>query len=133
MLVVNDSKATNLDSTDKALSSYKKIFWILGGRAKEKNLNILKKHFFKIEHVSLLGETKNIYKNYLKKYLKCTVNKNLKEAVLLSHHLAQTYVTKNKSSKPVVLFSPACSSLDEWKNFEERGNTFIKLVKKLNN
>ena len=130
---INDSKATNLDSTDKALSSYKKIYWILGGRAKEKNLRILKKHFFKIEHAFLLGETKKIYQNYLKKYLKCTVTKNLKEAVFLSHQLAQNDGMKSKFNNAVVLLSPGCSSLDEWKNFEERGNAFIRLVKKLNN
>ena len=130
---INDSKATNLDSTNKALSSYKKIYWILGGRLKEKNLSILKKHFFKIEHVFLLGESKKIYENYLKKYLSYTVTENLKEAVFLAHNLAQNYVIKYTSSKPVVLLSPACSSLDEWKNFEERGNAFIKLVKRLDN
>jgi len=130
---INDSKATNLDSTDKALSNYKNIYWILGGRAKEKNLSTLKKHFFKIKHAFLLGETQKLYANYLKKYLKYTITKDLKHAVCLAHELAQKSLIKNKKTIPVVLFSPACSSLDEWKNFEERGNTFIKLVKKLNN
>ena len=70
---------------------------------------------------------------HIKKYLKCTVTKNLKEAVFLSHQLAQNDGMKSKFNNAVVLFSPGCSSLDEWKNFEERGNAFIRLVKKLNN
>ena len=31
----------------------------------------------------------------------------------------------------IILLSPACSSLDEWKDFEDRGNAFIKFVKKI--
>lgn len=129
---INDSKATNLDSTDKALSSYNNIYWILGGKAKEKNLNKLKKHFIKINHVFLLGETKTIYEKYIKKYLNYTITKDLKEAVISAHNLAQQKIISNTKSFPVILFSPACSSLDEWENFEERGNAFIKLVTKLN-
>ena len=51
----------------------------------------------------------------------------------MSHQLAQNDGMKSKFNNAVVLFSPGCSSLDEWKNFEERGNAFIRLVKKLNN
>ena len=130
---INDSKATNLDSSDKALSTFKKnIYWILGGKSKEKNLSNLKKHFFKIKHVFLLGETKYLYKKYLQNYLKCTIAKNLKDAIILSHNIAQEDRIKKKQYSGVILFSPACSSLDEWNNFEERGNSFINLVKKLN-
>ena len=35
---VNDSKATNINATDQALKNFKNIYWILGGRMKEKNL-----------------------------------------------------------------------------------------------
>lgn len=128
---VNDSKATNLASTEKALSCYQNIYWILGGKAKEKNLRSLKNHFFRIKHVFLLGETKKIYAKFLKKYLSCTLTKDLKEAVRLAHNLVQKKISKNKKDYSVVLFSPACSSLDEWENFEQRGNAFIKLVKKI--
>ena len=50
---------------------------------------------------------------------------NLKEATKLSYNFAR----KEKRNSSVVLFSPACSSLDEWKDFEERGNAFVKFVK----
>ena len=124
---INDSKATNIDATDHALKNFNNIYWILGGRAKEKNLYKLKKHFSRIRHVFLVGETKYLYQKYLKKFLNCTVVKSLKEAVDLSH-----FHTKNKKMKsPVVLLSPACSSLDEWRDFEERGDAFIKFVKRI--
>ena len=130
---INDSKATNLDSTQRALECYNNIYWILGGKAKEKNLDKLKKYFSKIQHVFLIGETKKIYKSYIKNYLKHTVSMNLKDAVKSAHYLAHTEYNSNSKNPPVILFSPACSSLDEWESFEKRGDAFIKLVKKLNN
>ena len=128
---VNDSKATNIDATDQALKNFKNIYWILGGRIKEKNLQKLKKHFFRIKHVFLIGETKFLYKKYLKNFLDCTIVKNLEEAVKLSYFLAQKKIKKEKVTSSIVLLSPACSSLDEWRDFEERGNAFIKFVKKI--
>ena len=122
---INDSKATNVNATSHALKSFNNIYWILGGRAKEKKLQELRKHFFRIKHVFLIGETKFIYEKYLKNYLNCSVVKNLKEATKLSYNFAR----KEKRNSSVVLFSPACSSLDEWKDFEERGNAFVKFVK----
>ena len=40
-------------------------------------------------------------------------------------------IKKEKVTSSIVLLSPACSSLDEWRDFEERGNAFIKFVKKI--
>jgi len=129
IIFVNDSKATNINATDQALKNFNNIYWILGGRIKEKNLHKLKKHFFRIKHVFLVGETKFLYEKYLKKILNCTIVKNLQEAVKLSYFLAKKETKKNSSS--VVLLSPACSSLDEWRDFEARGNAFINFVKKI--
>jgi len=126
---VNDSKATNIDATDQALKNFNNIYWILGGRAKEKNLQKLKKHFFRIKHVCLVGETKFLYEKYLKNFLNCTVVNNLHEAVKLSYDLAKKEIKKTNPS--VVLLSPACSSIDEWKDFEDRGNSFINFVKQI--
>ena len=94
---------------------------------------IHKKHFFRIKHVFLIGETKFLYKKYLKNFLDCTIVKNLEEAVKLSYFLAQKKIKKEKEkvTSSIVLLSPACSSLDEWRDFEERGNAFIKFVKKI--
>ena len=128
---INDSKATNIDATDQALKNFTNIFLILGGRIKEKSLKKLKKHFFRIKHVFLVGESKHLYQNYLKNFLKCTIAINLQEAVYLANFYASEEVRKKKTKNPVVLLSPACSSLDEWKDFEERGNSFIRYVKKI--
>ena len=129
IIFVNDSKATNINATDQALKNFNNIYWILGGRMKEKNLQKLKKHFFRIKHVCLVGETKFLYEKYLKNFLNCTVVNNLQEAVKLSYNLAKKEIKKTNPS--VVLLSPACSSIDEWKDFEDRGNSFINFVKQI--
>ncbi len=128
---INDSKATNIDATDQALKNFNNIYWILGGRVKEKNLQKLKKHFFRIKHVFLVGETKFLYEKYLRNFLECTIVKNLAEAVKLSYFLAKEKIKKEKVKPSIILLSPACSSLDEWRDFEERGNAFIKIVKRI--
>ena len=128
---INDSKATNIDAADQALKNFNNIYWILGGRIKEKNLQKLKKHFFRIKHVFLVGETKFLYEKYLRNFLECTIVKNLAEAVKLSYFLAKEKIKKEKVKPSIILLSPACSSLDEWKDFEERGNAFIKIVKRI--
>ena len=128
---VNDSKATNIDATNQALKNFKNVFWILGGRLKERSLQKLKKHFFRIKHVFLVGETKFLYQKYLKNFLDCTTVKNLEEAVKLSYFLAKKNIKEKKIKYPIVLLSPACSSLDEWRDFEDRGNAFIKFVKRI--
>ena len=79
----------------------------------------------------MIGETKFLYEKYLRNLLKCTIVKNLEEAVNFSYFLAKKKIKKEKVKSPIVLLSPACSSLDEWNDFEERGNAFIKFVKKI--
>ena len=66
---------------------------------------------------------------YLKDFLDCTIVKSLEEAVQLSYLLAKKNIKEKKIKYPIVLLSPACSSLDEWRDFEDRGNAFIKFVK----
>ena len=131
IVFVNDSKATNIDSTEKALKNFNNIYLILGGRMKEKNINLLKKHFFRIRHVFLIGETKFLYHKYLKNLINCSILNNLKDASNYAYSAALKDIKRTKKKFPIILLSPACSSLDEWNNFEERGNAFIKYVKNI--
>src|SRR5215212_1888059 len=54
-IFVNDSKATNADSTEKALASFEHIYWILGGKAKDGGITHLRGYFPKIEKAYLIG------------------------------------------------------------------------------
>ena len=58
VLYINDSKATNADSTEKALASWPgDIFWIVGGKPKEGGITILADYFPRITHAYLIGQS----------------------------------------------------------------------------
>ncbi len=121
---INDSKATSFEASKYALLSNKNIIWILGGLPKEGDsikLNEVKKNILK---AYIVTKYSNFFKIHLRKKIKYEVIKNFKEA------LKKIYNDKNQfKEKVTVLFSPASASYDKYKNFEERGNVFKKIVK----
>ncbi len=122
---INDSKATNVSSTLRALESFNdSIILIAGGRDKGSPYSPLRNLVQeKVKALVLLGEAGSKIKDGLGIYTKVYMVKNLKEAV-------QTSVSLSKKGD-IVLLSPACSSYDMFKNYEERGREFKKLVKQL--
>ena len=122
----NDSKSTTVDSTFKALMSFKEpIILLLGGVHKGESYKKLG-HFDNLKKVICFGEAKDIiYKDlsYLDK--KIEKAKNLDEAFKKA--------LKSANSGDVVLFSPACSSFDEFQNYEERGKNFKCMTLQLQN
>lgn len=117
---VNDSKATNPDSTIKAVTSYKTpVILIAGGMDKQSSfdelLDIAKQN---VKALVLLGETANKIKEVAsqKGFENIYIVKDMKEAVNTSYKIA------NKGD--VVLLSPACASWDMYKSFEVRGIDF---------
>ena len=125
VLFINDSKATNADSTEKALSSFAGgIFWILGGKAKEGGITSLKAFFPSIRKAYLIGEAAEAFA----KQLGATphvVAGTLDRAV----GMAKSDAEAAKLAQPVVLLSPACASYDQFPNFEVRGDRFRELVR----
>jgi UDP-N-acetylmuramoylalanine--D-glutamate ligase len=128
VLFINDSKATNADSADKALSSFPgDIFWILGGKAKEGGITPLIRFFPKIAKAYLIGEATEEFAKVLEgkvPYLRCGT---------LDVATAQAAADAAASlvAEPVVLLSPASASFDQYRNFEIRGDHFRKLVQAL--
>jgi UDP-N-acetylmuramoylalanine--D-glutamate ligase len=123
ILFINDSKATNADSTAKALSSFDNIIWIAGGLSKEGGIEALKEFFPKIKHALLIGGAQDELSKTCSNLVKWTKCNNLEAAFNFALSIAK--------SGDVVLLSPACASYDQWKNFEERGNAFISLFNNL--
>jgi UDP-N-acetylmuramoylalanine--D-glutamate ligase len=128
VLFVNDSKATNADSADKALSSFAgDIFWILGGKAKEGGIASLKRFFPKIAKAYLIGEASDAFAAVLEgqvPYVRCgTLDAATAQAAADAEALP--------AAEPVVLLSPASASFDQYRNFEVRGDHFRKLVHEL--
>lgn len=125
---INDSKATNAESTENALKAYDNIFWILGGKQKEGGIEILKPYFKKISKAYLIGEATEEFAKILEKnsvkFEKCGDLENAFRKSFLD--------AKNVSlSQKNILLSPACASFDQWKNFEQRGDYFCKLFDEL--
>lgn len=123
----NDSKATNIDSTIVALKSFKQnIHLILGGSDKGYDFDKLFAGLPKnVKNIAVIGETtKKIFESAKKfKFENMFSCKDLKNALVC---------LKNKAfSGDVILLSPACASFDQFKNYEERGNVFKKLVKEI--
>jgi UDP-N-acetylmuramoylalanine--D-glutamate ligase len=122
---VNDSKATNVDSTVVALRSFSEpLTLILGGEHKGSPytplLPLIKK---KVRQILTIGESAPLIKKDLGKAVPLISCKALPNAVKTAAALA----------KPgeVVLLSPACASFDQYNNYEERGDHFVKLVRAL--
>ena len=120
---INDSKGTNINATISAITSTKQnTILILGGFSKGKinYKNIFNKRFKNIRHIICYGkEGPNIFKQ-LHTIFDCTYIKKFEKSVIKSIQLAK----KNYR----VLLSPACSSFDQFINFEERGEKFKSII-----
>ena len=121
----NDSKATNVTSTQIALSSFKKpTILLLGGLDRGHSFEGLTEYMKNVKLVCSFGQTNNRIKEYCNKInVPCIVSETLKEAVNKAY--------ENSSSNDVVLLSPACASWDQYKCFEDRGNEFKEIVKNM--
>ncbi|MBI3949296.1 MAG: UDP-N-acetylmuramoyl-L-alanine--D-glutamate ligase [Acidobacteria bacterium] len=121
----NDSKATNVDSTIKALEAFDgNLIVILGGRDKGSSFEPLRPLIAKkARQVLLLGEASAKIASALKGAAPLTFVTSMAEAVERAHELAEPGDT--------VLLAPACASFDMFENFEHRGRVFKDEVRKL--
>lgn len=119
VVFINDSKATNADSTAKALAAYpENIYWILGGRPKAGGIASLGHFFPRIRHAYLLGEAEEEFAATLEGHVPYTRCGTLEVAT------RQACADALRAGAGVVLLSPACASWDQWPNFEVRGEAF---------
>jgi len=128
VLYVNDSKATNPDSAIKALQSFDQgLVLIAGGRNKGSNFSILARHIKEnVKTLVLLGEAKDEINEAVEQV-------GFSGTVVIVKNLAEAVKAAASSAVPgdVVLLSPACASWDQFDNYEQRGDLFCELVKKL--
>ncbi|MBN8827251.1 MAG: UDP-N-acetylmuramoyl-L-alanine--D-glutamate ligase [Sphingobacteriia bacterium] len=119
----NDSKATNAEASMAALASFNNIFWIAGGVAKDGGIEALKPYFKNIKKAYLIGEASYEFSNTLKNAgVEYVMAETLDNAFLLAKNDSE----RAKGTSYVVL-SPAAASYDQFKNFEDRGETFRKI------
>lgn len=125
-LIINDSKATNPDSTLKAINSLEKdIILIAGGQDRKADFSVLKSEIEKkVKTLILLGENKKQLANiFLDSKLKIIEVETMKTAV--------TEALKHLDSNSVLLLSPASPSWDLYASYKERGNIFKENVLKI--
>ena len=124
--IINDSKSTSYSSSIEMLKRKNNIYWLIGGIPKKgdrfnlsiNNLHKIKGYIFGMNQKKFFLDLKN--KIDLKKF------PNLQKAL---DELFKD-VKKDCTQKKTILFSPAAASFDNFKNFEDRGQYFNKLIKK---
>jgi UDP-N-acetylmuramoylalanine--D-glutamate ligase len=121
----NDSKATNVDATIKALESFAgNIHVILGGKDKNSDYTQLNELLrARAKHVYTIGAAAEKIESHLGDAAPLSRAKTLDAAVRMAFD--------NASGGDVVLLAPACSSFDQFESYEHRGRVFKQLVKEL--
>ncbi len=123
---INDSKATNVNSTWYALESMKQtVVWIAGGTDKGNDYSLL--HDLakeKVRALICLGTDNNALHKAFDKIIPTILDvTSMEDAVKSAYFLAQ--------KEDVVLLSPACASFDLFENYEDRGRQFKAAVRNL--
>ncbi|MCO4055324.1 MAG: UDP-N-acetylmuramoyl-L-alanine--D-glutamate ligase [Bosea sp.] len=125
VIFINDSKATNADSTEKALTSFRNIFWIVGGKAKDGGIEPLRRFFPNIVKAYLIGAASDDFARTLEGAAAFELCGTIDKAVASA---ARDAASHRGVGEVCVLLSPACASYDQFQNFEHRGDVFRKLV-----
>ncbi|WP_121078296.1 UDP-N-acetylmuramoyl-L-alanine--D-glutamate ligase [Sphingomonas trueperi] len=123
VLFVNDSKATNPESTAPALAAFPRIHWILGGVAKTESLEACRPGFGHVVRAYTIGEAGPLFARLLEGDMPVEQSGTLEAAVRASAAHAQP--------GEAVLLSPACASFDQFRDFEHRGDAFRAAVEAL--
>jgi len=121
----NDSKATNVDATLKALAAFPGGLWvILGGKDKNSDYRPLAAAMKeKVRGALLIGAAADKIEDHLHGEVSTVKCGTLEAAVHHAHASAR--------SGDTVLLAPACASFDQFENFEHRGREFKRLVNEL--
>ena len=127
--LINDSKATSFSSSLSILKSLKNVFWLVGGIPKKGDKFLLSKKKCLTFKAYIFGKNKNYFVKHLKNKINFQKFKSLEDA--LRKIIFDIKLKKNSAHK-TILFSPSAASFDNFKNFEDRGEKFNNLVKKLN-
>jgi len=121
----NDSKATNVDATLKALDAFPgRILIILGGKDKGSDYSVLQKPLREKAILALLiGAAADKIELQIAGSVAIERAGTLERALEIASHAAQ--------SGDIVLLAPACASFDQFQDYEQRGRVFKELVKKV--
>lgn len=119
----NDSKATNILATKKALSSFEKpVILLAGGLDRGNEFDELKPYMSSVKAIITFGET-------APKFEKLAEDLGIQQAKRVDNvEQAASAAFSLSDEGDVILLSPACASWDQYKTFEERGDMFVNAV-----
>ena len=120
VLFVNDSKATNPTAAAPALAAFERIRWILGGQAKTDELDECVPYFSHVASAYTIGDAAELYERLLAPHMPVKNCGKLDVAV--------RDAAADAAPGDTVLFSPACASFDQFRDFSDRGDRFRALV-----
>ena len=123
----NDSKATNAVSALQSIKALDNIYWLAGGIAKEGGIEEIKSYFNKIKKAYFYGQAKEIFADTAQNMIDFVVCDDLNQAFELAYRDACSDNAKIKN----ILLAPGCSSYDQFKDFEQRGELFMRLCTKV--
>jgi UDP-N-acetylmuramoylalanine--D-glutamate ligase len=121
VVFVNDSKATNVDSAEKALLAFDRIRWIVGGQLKDGGLSALRPHLGRVVKAYVIGRQ---------------AREVALEIADVPHEICETMdvavarAAQEAEPGDTVLLAPAAASFDQYDNFERRGEHFTAEVTK---
>ena len=125
LTIINDSKSTSFSSSLEILKIHPNIYWLIGGIHKKGDKFDLPKKYFQNIKAFIYGKNKKFFNETLKRKIKYENFDSLKSA------LKNIFININKQklTNQTILFSPCAASFDNFKNFEDRGLYFNKLIK----
>ncbi|WP_319824310.1 UDP-N-acetylmuramoyl-L-alanine--D-glutamate ligase [Thalassovita sp.] len=117
---VNDSKATNVDSAEKALRAFANIRWICGGLEKAGGLDGLQEALTAVKKAYVIGREAAHFAMQLK---------GVEAEVCTTMETAVARAVAEAQEGDTVLLAPAAASFDQYDNFEQRGEDFTRWVR----
>lgn len=118
---VNDSKATNVDSADKALQAFKSVRWIAGGMGKDGGIEALQSSLSHVAKAYLIGHSAKDFALQLG---------DTPYEICETMEVAVAHASEEAQDGDTVLLAPAAASFDQYPDFEKRGEDFMDEVAK---
>lgn len=122
IVFINDSKASNTGSALRSLEAFEDVYWIAGGLFKEETLDMFKPVLGNVKKAYLIGEDDSKFRDFL------TGKAEFESCHTLDVAVKKAAKAANEAGGGVVLLAPACASFDQFKNFEDRGETFRRVA-----